>query len=109
MRTNLIVTDDFYSNADAVRKFALTQPFDVTGNYPGRRTKSFLTEDTKEAIQAIVYTAGGLVTDWIDKDGLTGSFQLAYATDRTWIHSDHYNSWAAVCYLTPDEIGRAHV
>ena len=102
MRTNLIVTDDFYSNADAVRKFALTQPFDVTGNYPGRRTKSFLTEDTKEAIQAIVYTAGGLVTDWIDKDGLTGSFQLAYATDRTWIHSDHYNSWAAVCYLTPD-------
>lgn len=102
METNVIVTDNFYSNPDAVRAFALSQPFDVTGNYPGKRTKSFLTEDTKQAIQSIVYQAGGYVTDWMDRDGLTGSFQIAVATDRTWIHSDHFNSWAAVCYLTPN-------
>jgi predicted Zn-dependent protease with MMP-like domain len=102
VRTNVIVTDDFYSNPDAVREFALSQPFDVTGNYPGRRTKSFLTEDTKQAIQSIIYQAAGNVTDWMDKDGLTGSFQIAFASDRTWIHADYYNSWAAVCYLTPN-------
>ena len=45
MRTNLIITDNFYGDPDSVRKFALTQSFDVKGNYPGSRTKSFLTSD----------------------------------------------------------------
>lgn len=102
MRTNVIITDDFYSNPDSVRAFALQQDFTVKGNWPGKRTTSFLTEDTKVTIQSLVQTAGGLITNWNDQPGMTGSFELATALDRSWIHTDHYNTWAGVCYLTPD-------
>ena len=102
MRTNLIITDDFYGDPDAIREFALQQPYDVTGNFPGARTKSFLTPEVKETIQTIVWYSGGEITNWYSDHGYTGSFQLTYATDRSWIHTDHYNTWAGVLYLTPD-------
>jgi hypothetical protein len=102
MKTNVIITDDFYSNPDNVRAYALNQPFEVAGNYPGMRTKPYLPDDLKAAIQHIVYTAGGKVTDWFENAGYTGAFQICTAQDRTWIHADSYNSWAAVCYLTPN-------
>lgn len=103
MRTSLIIIDDFYANPDAVRNFALSQPFDVVGNYPGRRTVSFLTEDVKEAIQNQL-TIAGKVTNWHNSTNpsYTGAFQITTANDRTWIHSDHYSMWAGVCYLTPN-------
>lgn len=102
MKTNVIITDDFYGDPDSVREFALAQQFDVIGNYPGARTKSFLTPDLKEALQTIVWYAGGEITNWYSENGYTGSFQLTTAEDRSWIHSDHFNKWAAVCYLTPN-------
>jgi hypothetical protein len=46
--------------------------------------------------------SSGKVVNWFEEDGLTGSFQLATSSDRSWIHSDYYNTWAGVCYLTPD-------
>lgn len=105
MKINTIIVDDFYSNPDAVREFALNQEFSVKGSYPGNRTKSFLTEDVKDTIANIVRFAGGNVTDWFvypDGDTYTGAFQMCTSLDRTWIHSDYYNMWAGVCYLTPD-------
>lgn len=102
MQTSSIIVDDFYGNVDAVRAFALSQKFDVTGNFPGARTKSFINDDVKNAIQNAVQHAGGKVTNWYDIEGLTGSFQIALARDRTWIHSDYVNTWAGVCYLTPN-------
>jgi hypothetical protein len=102
MKTNVIVVDDFYSNPDQVRNFAIAQEFTISGNYPGSRTKSFLDQSLKDAIQTILWNHGGEVTNWHDTDGFTGSFQLTTAQDRSWIHSDHHNTWAAVCYLTPD-------
>lgn len=102
MKTNIIVVDDFYNNPDEVREFALSQPFDVTGNYPGSRTKSFLNDSVKETLQNILRAHGGNVTDWNATDGFTGSFQITTSFDRSWIHSDPYNTWAAVCYLTPN-------
>jgi hypothetical protein len=101
MRTNLIITDNFYSDPDRVRNFALQQDFSVRGNFPGMRTKTFLNQDVKDAIQTIVWNAGGEVTNWHEQDGLSGSFELATSKDRSWIHTDHFNTWAAVCYLTP--------
>jgi hypothetical protein len=44
----------------------------------------------------------GQISNWHEDSGYTGAFQLATAQDRTWIHADYYNKWAAVCYLTPD-------
>ena len=102
MRTNVIIVDDFYSNPNSVREFALQQEFKVQGNFPGLRTASFLNESIKESIQTIVWNAGGEVTEWNARDGLSGSFELATAANRSWIHTDHYNTWAGVCYMTPD-------
>ena len=47
MRVNTLIIDDFYSNPEEVREFALSQDFNVDGNYPGHRTISFLTDDIK--------------------------------------------------------------
>tara|TARA_Y100001970_G_C14207097_1_gene844722 strand:- start:1513 stop:2187 length:675 start_codon:yes stop_codon:yes gene_type:complete len=103
MRTNLLVVDGFYHNVDDTRKFALDQEFDVIGNYPGKRTKPFNNESTKDKIQNFIYPHGGEVTDWLeDEDQYCGSFQMSYATDRSWIHTDDHNNWAGVLYLTPD-------
>lgn len=101
MKTNVIITDNFYSNPDGVRSWILQQEFKHY-KYPGLRTRSFITEDTKVTIQNLLMNAGGIVTNWNQEDGLTGSFELATSADRSWIHTDHYNTWAGVLYLTPD-------
>ena len=108
MRVNTIVIDDFYINPDDVRAFALSQNFNVDGNYPGHRTRNYLTENTKEVLQEILFPHSGLVKYWLDgPEGYTGSFQLTTARDKSWIHNDSYNNWGGVLYLTPDapEIG----
>jgi hypothetical protein len=102
MRTNVIIIDDFYSNPDSVRNFALAQDFKVQGNFPGMRTASFLNDSVKETIQTFLWNAGGGITDWHEQDGLSGSFEMATAANRSWIHTDHHNTWAGVCYLTPN-------
>jgi len=101
MRTNVLIIDDFYSSPDTVRSYALQQPFEVRGNFPGARTAPYLSHDIKHAINHIMLFAGG-VTDWLEDSGYTGAFQIATANDRTWIHTDYNNMWAGVCYLTPD-------
>lgn len=102
MRTNVIITDNFYNNPDQVREYALTLPFDVTGNYPGARTKSTLNESTKSGIQQILEPFAGKVVKWGDGDGYSGSFQLTTKYEKSWVHTDKYNSWAGVLYLTPN-------
>ncbi len=105
MKVNLIIADDFYDNPDSVRDFALQQEFCVRGNYPGLRSKSFLNDNHKAVINGLVSHAAGGVTDWlVDPEGnsYTGAFQICTAEDQTWIHADYNNTWAGVCYLTPD-------
>ena len=102
MRTNVLIVDDFYSNPDSVRDFALQQEFKVQGNFPGLRTATFLTPDVKETVQSVIWNVAGEVTNWNESDGLTGSFELATSANRSWIHTDHFNTWAGVLYLTPN-------
>ena len=83
MITNLIVVDDFYQEPDEVRSFAMQQEFNVSGNYPGLRTQSFLNQNVKGVIQQLLYPHAGRVVDWGGE--YTGAFQIATATDRTWI------------------------
>jgi hypothetical protein len=101
MNLQLMIIDDFYTDPDAVRSYALAQEFSVSGNFPGLRTKPYLPDDVKNCIGYWMQTIGP-VTEWFENTGYTGAFQIATANDRTWIHSDHYNTWAGVCYLTPD-------
>lgn len=100
MRVNSLIIDDFYTNPEQVRDFALSQEFLVRGNYPGRRTVSFLNDSLKETISNIIEPHAGKINGWGGE--YTGSFQYTTAADRSWIHADSYTDWAGVVYLTPD-------
>ena len=101
MQISTYIIDDFYSDVDEVRKFALHQDYPVSGNYPGRRTKSFLNDSMKDVIESVVFPYYGKVTYWSEEQ-YTGSYQFTTSKDRSWIHADQTTKWAGVCYLTPD-------
>ena len=102
-KCNLIIVDDFYSNADSVREYILKQDFSVKGNYPGKRTKSYANDELKSVIQKYVQPFGGNITDFkMGSTDYNGSFQYTTSRDRSWIHVDSYNNWGGVIYLTPD-------
>lgn len=101
MQISSYVIDNFYSDVDEVRKFALEQDFSVRGNYPGPRTKSFLNDSVKSVIESVVSPFYGKVIYWSDEQ-YTGAYQYTTSRDRSWIHADQTTKWAAVCYLTPD-------
>ena len=101
METQLLITDQFYNDVDAVREFALQQDFSVKGNYPGNRTISFLNESVKETIESIIEPHAGKVIYW-SEDQYTGAFQYTTSRERSWIHADQTTDWAGVCYLTPN-------
>lgn len=101
MENSVFIVDNFYNDPFETREFALSQEFDVPGNYPGRRTKSVFNQSVYDVIQNIVFNAGGKITRW-DLDQYTGSFQYTTSRDRSWIHADQTTKWAGVCYLTPN-------
>jgi|LauGreDrversion4_2_1035121.scaffolds.fasta_scaffold39935_2 hypothetical protein len=109
----LIVIDNFYNNAQSTRDFILTQNFSVRGNFPGQRTISYANEHLKAIIQAYVSPFGGRITEFPipdlkdDKKNnkneiYNGSFQYTTSIERSWVHTDSWNNWAGVVYLTPD-------
>jgi hypothetical protein len=116
---NAFVVDNFHPRPYELREFALKQDFNVDGNYPGRRTRSFLkdsdyptglipfppppdyTSTMQQKIADIVRPFAGEITWWGDEE-YTGAFQYTTAKDKSWIHVDHITSWAAVLYLTPN-------
>lgn len=109
----LIVIDNFYNNAQNTRDYILTQEFLVRGNYPGQRTVSYANEHLRDIIQKYVEPFGGKITEFPipdesdinntkNKEIYNGSFQYTIARDRSWVHTDSWNNWAGVLYLTPD-------
>lgn len=101
MQSSLFILDDFYTDPNEVREFALNQEFGVSGNYPGVRTKSFVNDTIVDTIQSQIQSLGGNITFW-DTGEYNGAFQYTTSRDRSWIHADQTTSWAGVCYLTPD-------
>jgi hypothetical protein len=118
----LIVVDNFYNNPMETRNYVLTQEFLVRGNFPGQRTVSFANEHLKDIIQKYVEPFGGKITvfpmpdekkvdnkkamdDKSDLNNSTvynGSFQYTTSRDRSWVHTDSWNNWAGVLFMTPD-------
>jgi len=107
----LIVIDNFYNNPLETRNYILKQEFSVKGNFPGQRTISYATEHLKDIIQKYVEPFAGKITEFPcpnDKnekekeDIYNGSFQYTTARDRSWIHTDKWNNWAGVLFMTPD-------
>jgi hypothetical protein len=101
MQISSYIIDDFYSDVDSVREFALSQEFSITGNYPGPRTQTFLNDSMKQIIESVVSPFYGDVIYWSEEQ-YTGAFQYTTSRDRSWIHADQTTKWAGVCYLTPD-------
>ena len=100
MTNELLLLDDFYNNPQQVRDTALASDFCVRGNFPGERTVSYLNDSMKQAIQNILRPLGGEVTCW--GENYTGAFQYTTKNDESWVHCDNFNTWAGVCYLTPN-------
>jgi hypothetical protein len=106
----LIIVDNFYNNPMETRNYILTQEFSVTGNYPGRRTISYANEHLKETIQKYISPFGGKITEFPmpNKDNsnaseiYNGSFQYTTSRDRSWVHTDKWNNWGGIVFLTPD-------
>jgi len=82
MQISAFIIDDFYSDVDELREFALQQDFGVKGNYPGNRTRSFLNDSIKETIEKIVSPHYGKVTYWSEEQ-YTGAFQYTTSSDRS--------------------------
>lgn len=107
---NLLIVDNFYNNPMETREFVLSQEFKVRGNYPGQRTISYANEHLKQNIQKYIEPFAGKITqfpipspDGSDADKIyNGAFQYTTSRDRSWVHTDHFNDWAAVLFLTPD-------
>jgi hypothetical protein len=94
----LFVVDNFYSDPDKVREFALSVPYDEDLRwYKGLRTlETYRTEEIKRAFEHII---GERITDW--ESGYNGVFQLMRSHDPQVYHYDT-QKWAAMIYLTPD-------
>lgn len=94
-----IIKDNFYTNPDQVRDYALSQDFSISGNYPGLRTDPYpepYFSNMKSEIESILNKK---INYW--PKTYNTAFQFTTAESKTWIHYDP-TRWAAVCYLTPD-------
>ena len=102
VKFNLAIIDNFYSNPDQVRSYALSQEFNVLGNYPGRRTLSDTNESVRDYIQKYMPEPITYFNTSRDETNYNGAFQYTTCEDRSWIHTDYTTKWAAVLYLTPN-------
>ena len=95
----LWVVDDFYSDPDAIREYALTLDYHFSDYHRGRRTEhQFEIPGTKEAFESIM---GMKITNWMETYGMCGRFQHCTCEDALVYHAD-MQRWAATVYLTPD-------
>ena len=93
---NIIIIDNFYNNIDEVREIALQQNFNIKGNYPGYRTKSFANNNIKNIFEKYI---GKTIIHWPNE--YNGSYQYTTKEMKSWVHRDMTN-WAGIIYLTPN-------
>jgi len=101
INTNLptfIVVDNFYTEPDKIRDFALKQGFypDLK-RHKGKRSSVFRFDGLKERFEALI---GRKISTW-DKYGTNGCFQYCIAEDLAVYHKDS-QQYAGVLFLTPD-------
>lgn len=99
MAPNFMVYDNFYSNPNDVREYALNLPFTITGNFPGARTESLEGQNFHNAKVMFETLLNKKITWWPAQ--YNTAFQYTTEDSKTWIHYDD-TDWAAVLYLTPD-------
>jgi len=96
------IIDNFYADPDLVRGYALSQTFDVTGNYPGVRTAPCTNDGGYvDGMISSMERITGKTINYFPLDEYNTSFQYTTETCKTWIHHDRMQ-FAAVVYLTPN-------
>ena len=95
---SFIVVDNFYTEPDKVREFALNQEFvpDLK-KHKGKRSAVFRFDGLKERFEGLV---GRKISNW-KKYGTNGCFQYCIAEDLAVYHKDS-QQYAGVLFLTPD-------
>lgn len=98
----VVVVDDFLSNPDDVRQFALSQEFKHHPQYhKGARTEQrFHRSADFKNVFAKLLDIDISDEDW-DRYDTNGVYQSCVAGDQLVYHSDHQR-WAGAIYLTPD-------
>ncbi|HMT94132.1 DUF6445 family protein [uncultured Thiothrix sp.] len=95
----VVVVDNFYSDPDAVREYAMTLDFNPNVKYhKGSRTEvKTIFEGTKETFEKLL---GRKISVW-ESHIYNGVFQYCTAEEPLVYHTDN-QSYAAVVFLTPD-------
>jgi len=99
MKQNIIVVDDFYSNPQEVREFALKTEYpDPTDDYtyPGRNSEgSYYSQDIHKSFE-------DLVKEPLIPADKNGYFRISLATDshKQDVHVDPSWEWGAVIYMS---------
>jgi hypothetical protein len=96
---SFVVVDNFYSNPDSVRNFALKCQFNAHPNaHKGKRTDiTYLFPSLKESFENIL---GKRIKNW-HHYGTNGCFQYCIGGDQLVYHYDG-QTYAGLIYLTPD-------
>lgn len=94
----LLIVDNFYTDVWDVRNWILNHAvFEQQGNYPGLRTRPYVTESAKAALQAHL----GRNFTYFPTQSDNGAYQYTLAHHKSWIHADN-TQWAALVFLTPN-------
>lgn len=95
---SFVVVDNFYSEPDKVRNFALKQEFipDLK-KFKGKRSPVFRFDGLKERFEGLL---GRKICNW-EKYGTNCCFQYCIAEDLAVYHKDS-QQYAGVLFLTPD-------
>jgi len=96
IRPAMIIIDNFYTDPDKIREIALKAEFNVYGNYPGVRTKTYATDELKNRFETII---GKRITYW--PDDYNGSFQYTLESQKSWVHRD-MTDYSGIVYMTPN-------
>ncbi len=95
----MFIVDNFYSNPDEVRNYALNSVAyeeDIRWYKGLRSTQPYRTDEIKRSFEFII---GERIVDW--ESNYNGVFQLMRSHDPQVYHYD-MQRWAAMIYLTPN-------
>ncbi len=96
---NLVVVDNFYSNPDLVRDYAINNlNFSPSDYHRGKRSERFLLNGTKEKLEQIL---GRKIVNWNHEAYANGIFQYCTSYDPIVYHVDT-QTFAGAIFLTPN-------
>lgn len=98
-KRSVTVVDDFYSDPDFIREYAMNNlKFEQSGYHKGYRSERFLVNGTKEKLEEIM---GRKLANWNHPNYANGVFQYCTKSDPVVYHCDT-QTYAGAVYLTPN-------